>query len=324
LIQPIVSGVAYDAANDRVFASLCHLSNLAARRFNCDLADIRLGGDNALRYLRSGGAYGYTRPTISADGRYLFAARTRRNRRFGEPQIDQELVRIDLASDEEIVVQPASQYRYERLVTLGSSGLLAVQGYRSRDDVACRGDFCIDAARVVLINEAGVYVLPGVETMGEVASVRIAVIPLGAQGAWISASFGEVDNSHGFPSRRSRAWLFEGPTLSLSEPMSNVNVMRPAFEQFATAHVADVRWQWTQIYPSGGPVELRAFPRNSETIGGIDQAALADNGYGVRLTKRRDGRFMQLDIEIARNQGVSPWEIVRRASVQYEQPRQAD
>lgn len=316
LIQPTVRGIAYDSNADRVFASLCPSPQFGGRRFTCDLVLIGLSEGGTLHYIRSGGVHGYTEPVVSADGRYLFAARTPRGRRTGQRQLDQELVRIDLASDEEIVVQPASQYRYERLISLGRSGILAVQAYRSSDDLECRGDYCTDSSRVVLINDAGAYLLPGVEstTNDVVTSARISVIPLGADSAWISGVSTDLQGS-----RRMRSWLFDASTLQLSEPTSNSSELRPLFEQFATIHPDAVRWRWEQISP-GRPPELRAFPRSTDTYGGIEQASLSADGYGVRLTKRREGRSIQLDIELARNQGVSPWETVRRVSIRYTPP----
>jgi len=312
LMQPTVVGISYDAAGERVFASLCRV-----RLYDCDLAEISVRGAGSLRYFRSGGSLGYIQPTVSANGRFLYAARVPRSQRPSQRNADQELVQIDLMSGTETVISPSDGFRYERLISIDETNILAVQSYLSVEGLRCRGDFCTNAARVVLFGERRPYVLPDVGTVGEVGRINVSIVPLGAGGAWIKAA--AEQDVEGVQGRTMVTWLFNSRANELSAPTSNVNVARGLFESFANSREG-VRWRWEQLFPAGGPLELRPFPPNRETLGGVEQVSLTADGQGVRLTKRRDGMSVRLDLEVVENRGASPWRSLRRVSVAYAPP----
>lgn len=157
LIGPWFRGVDYDARRRRVVFSTCR-----GETFDCTLSQVVLtAADPRVERLDLPNRYGYMWPSLSPDGAHLALVRTRRNQRPSRRVVTQEIVDVDLNTGaQRVLLESGDDGRFERVVYLGPSVIVAVRSFRSSTSVACRGNFCTDVAEVILIRDGHATTLP--------------------------------------------------------------------------------------------------------------------------------------------------------------------
>jgi hypothetical protein len=312
-LLPLIRGVAYDTVGEQVFISAC-----PRREFDCDLMAVSMtGGERSpVRFLRQGGAVGYTWPSVSPDGARLAVVRTDRRRSGRQYPIEQDLVSIDLRTGDETVLASSHGQRFERIVFPSSDTVVAVRT-RSSGLQRCAGGPCL--AEVLVVKNGRERVLPIQAVTQNVA--WLTALPLGSSGPlWIFAP-GPVETR--MNPLVSRGWLLDVERGSVSGPASTVPEMTTLLEQAEQDYGGLGGWTIAEMLePRAGTIEREPFCATRAELASITQTVIASPNRGAYVAKRREGRRMMLQVVTIEGRGASsPWAPRTQVEVEYLAPR---
>jgi hypothetical protein len=309
VLRPLLHGVAYDTAGERVFISSC-----PREEYECDLLVVNVGqvGGEATRF-RSDERFGYTWPAVSLDGRRLAIVRSPRTQHPNTRDLQQSLLEIDLVSGAERVLATSEGGRFDRL-QYTPSGLLVLRSFRSSEDVQCDLASCVDWAEYLLFNNDAQNRLPIEAAAGQVPGFSLSsLIPLADGRFWIEGSSREETvQPSGLVTRRGYAWLLEADGRLLG-PARNLTEMQ--------ALIADVPlggWRVEQLIGGRvGRAEQDPFDATQGDALNLNGISLAGPTRGAYVRKeRRNGRFI-LSVEAIALGSDGVWRSQWRAEAEF-------
>lgn len=308
LRQPLIRGVAYDAANERVFFSVCR-----PVEFACDLLVVGANQDGGpAQQLRNGEPYGYTWPAVSPDGARLAAVRTPRDRKPYQVEVEQELIEIDLADGAERVLATSNGGRFDR-IQYTPSGLLVLRNYRSSEVVPCDEYLCADWGELLLFRGSAAVRLPfDALADGGIVGSNIDIVPLADGYFWIAASQRLVHERIGnLPTYRVYAWVLDaegqlhGPGRNMSE-----------FEQLLAAVPPGGWFDRSLLGGRVGRIEYHPFENTQGDDLQLIQINLAGTARAAFVRKLRGPNGVSLHVE-ALERGDGGWRSHWTASAEF-------